>query len=138
MYATFSGGGVAAWTEESVWNRILEAVEIERILPDIARPQQFGNSMPDIVRDWQAYQRTDPPDLVEHATIEQTKRCDEVMGWVRFTSRSEWRAMWLSARGADDRWISRRLHCSPKGVRTLRDNGLRRIAFCLTRGVENA
>lgn len=121
-------------TPEEVWSRIQEAVEIERILPDIDRPQQFGNSMPDIVRDWQAYSRTEPPELVESATIEQTKRCDEVMAWVRLVSRIEWRALWLSARGAPDRWIARRLHCSPRGVEMHRRNGLRRIATGLAAG----
>lgn len=123
---------MATWTADQVWLRILEAAEIERILPDIDRPQQFGNSMPDIVRDWQAYSRTEPPELVENATMEQTARCDEVLAWVRFTSRAEWRALWLTARGAPDRWIARRLRCAPRGVEMLRRNGLRRIVARLT------
>lgn len=61
-------GVVTHWSRESVWSRIREAVEIHALLPNIDRPAEYGNSMPDIVRDRLAYQNTEPPDVIVHAT----------------------------------------------------------------------
>ena len=75
-------GVVTHWSRESVWSRIREAVEIHALLPNIDRPAEYGNSMPDIVRDRLAYQNTEPPDVIVHATPSQITRCDEAHKWL--------------------------------------------------------
>ena len=120
-------------TTIEIWRRICEAVDTERLLPGIDRPAEYGNAWPEIVRDWMAYQRTDPPPVVEVASPAMVARCTEAMGWLCHATPPQRRALLLIARGAPERWIAKRMHCSVLEVRRIGVRALHAIAKCLTR-----
>lgn len=117
-----------------VWQRIQEAVDTHRLLPDIDRPALLGNAWPTIVRDWMAYQNTEPPDVVETPTQEMAQRCAEALSWRRWVRMHEWTTLLYLARGASQSFIARRLRLKRRDshlVEVYRDHALSRIAAML-------
>jgi hypothetical protein len=106
---------VPIWTAQTVWMRVLDAVEIHRIMPAVEGPEGTGNCWPDIVRSpWEAYSTFGGPVLIETPTEEQAARYQEVMRWLTWTLPSPRKAILHRARGAGDDWIAAKVFRNPK------------------------